>query len=89
MTNAESSTSHGKFCRDSGTVRRVHPVLDDQSQTGGNVCGLGEHSGSHSRSRQMSEYMESYLSLVHRSSGLFSLKQEKMALNQPFWIPGL
>lgn len=49
MTNVESSTSHGKFCRDSGTVRRVHPVLDDQSRTGGNVCGLREHRGSHSQ----------------------------------------
>lgn len=47
MTNVESSTSHGKFCRDPGTARRVHPVLEDQSLTGGNVCGLGEHSGGH------------------------------------------
>lgn len=47
MTNVESSTSHSKFCHDPRTVRRVHPVLDDQLRTGGNVCGLGEHSGSH------------------------------------------
>lgn len=79
MTNVESSMSHGMFHCDFGTVRTVHSVLDDQSQTGGNVCGLGDMVAATPRSRQMSGSMERSLSLVtvketHRSSGLFSLK---------------
>lgn len=39
LTNVESSKSHGEFCFASVTVRSVCLVLDDESWTGGNVCG--------------------------------------------------